>query len=189
MASSFEASILCALKCVIIHTDGACEGNPGPGGWAAVLEYGSQRKEISGAIPATTNNRMELTAAIEALRVLRESCEVQLFTDSNYLKSGIISWVPGWKRTNWRTSTKTPVKNKDLWVELDDLAAKHKVAWKWLKGHAGHAGNEKCDELARMAIIELRRTHSREQLSEHLARFKAGLEQFDQAAAPQQLLM
>lgn len=160
---------------MIIHTDGACEGNPGPGGWAAVLEYGAQRKEISGAVAATTNNRMELTAAIEALRVLRQMCEVELFTDSIYLKSGILNWVPGWKRTNWRTSNKTAVKNKDLWVELDALATKHKIAWQWLKGHAGHAGNERCDELARTAINELRKTHTREQLAEHLAQFQAHL--------------
>lgn len=164
------------MKCVIIHTDGACEGNPGPGGWGAILEYGSQKKEISGAVPATTNNRMELTAAIEALRALRPKCEVQLFTDSEYLKNGIVNWIPGWKRSNWRTSGKTAVKNKDLWVELDALATQHKVSWKWLKGHAGHAGNERCDELARTAIAALRKTLSREQLAEHLAQFRTNLE-------------
>jgi ribonuclease HI len=174
---------------VIIHTDGGCEGNPGPGGWAAVLEYGSQRKEISGAVAATTNNRMELTAAIEALRVLRQSCEVELFTDSAYLRSGILNWVPGWKRTNWRTSTKTPVKNKDLWVELDALSAKHRVTWKWLKGHAGHAGNERCDELARDAIIQLRRSLSREQLAEHLVQFKATVAPSEDGELPQSLLV
>ena len=164
------------VKCVIIHTDGACEGNPGPGGWAALLEYGSQKKEISGAVPATTNNRMELTAAIQALRALRQKCEVQLFTDSEYLRNGIMHWIPGWKRSNWRTSGKTPVKNKDLWVELDALSTEHKVNWQWVKGHAGHSGNERCDELARTAIDALRKSLSREQLAVHLNQFKASIE-------------
>src|SRR5688572_25256176 len=115
LASEFGDSTLVAVKQVIIHTDGGCEGNPGPGAWAAVLEYGPQQKEIFGAVPATTNNRMELMAAIEALRVLRQECEVELWTDSVYLRSGILNWVPAWKRSKWRTSTKTPVKNKDLW--------------------------------------------------------------------------
>ena len=161
------------MKCVTIHCDGACEGNPGPGGWAAVLEYGKQRKEISGAEPATTNNRMELTAAIEGLRALRERCDVQFFTDSEYVQSGITKGVPYWKRNHWRTAGKSAVKNKDLWIELDRLASGHVISWNWLKGHAGHTENERCDLLARGAIAELRKKYSREQLSAALNDFKA----------------
>ena len=161
------------MKCVTIHCDGACEGNPGPGGWAAVLEYGKQRKEINGAEPATTNNRMELTAAIEGLRALRERCDVQFFTDSEYVQSGITRGVPYWKRNHWRTAGKSAVKNKDLWIELDRLASGHVISWNWLKGHAGHTENERCDLLARGAIAELRKKYSREQLSAALNDFKA----------------
>ena len=161
------------MKCVTIHCDGACEGNPGPGGWAAVLEYGKQRKEINGAEPATTNNRMELTAAIEGLRALRERCDVQFFTDSEYVQSGITKGVPYWKRNHWRTAGKSAVKNKDLWIELDRLASGHVISWNWLKGHAGHTENERCDLLARGAIAELRKKYSREQLSAALNDFKA----------------
>lgn len=169
------------MKRVTIHTDGACEGNPGPGGWAAVLEYAGQRKEVSGGAPATTNNRMELAAAIEGLRALRERCEVVLLTDSVYLRDGISKWVAGWKRKGWRTAEKAPVKNKDLWMELDAVAAKHAVTWKWLKGHAGHAENERCDELARGAIVSLRKQFTAGQLKEALEAFKA--EQTRQAEA------
>jgi ribonuclease HI len=161
------------VKIVRIHSDGACEGNPGPGGWAAVLEYGNQRKEISGAEAATTNNRMELTAAIEALRALREPCQVQFFTDSEYVRAGITKGVPVWKRLNWRTVSKSPVKNKELWLELDRLSAKHEITWTWLKGHAGHLENERCDLLARNAIAELRKRFSRAELSARLSEFKA----------------
>ena len=173
MASCFTLFNVSTVKRVTIHCDGACEGNPGPGGWAAVLEYGQQRKEISGAEPATTNNRMELTAAIEALRALREHCEVQFFTDSEYVQAGITKGVPYWKRNNWRTAGKSPVKNKDLWMELDRLASTQAIAWNWLKGHAGHTENERCDLLARTAIAELRKKYSREQLAAALDEFKA----------------
>ena len=132
-------------------TDGACSGNPGPGGWACVLRYGSQHKELYGCAPATTNNRMELTAAIEGLKVLREPCEVEVVTDSEYVKNGISRWIHGWKRNGWITSAKKPVINKDLWVELDELSSKHSVVWTWTKGHAGHDDNNRCDELATRA--------------------------------------
>ena len=173
MASCIALFNVSTVKCVTIHCDGACEGNPGPGGWAAVLEYGQQRKEISGAEPATTNNRMELTAAIEGLRALRERCEVQFFTDSEYVQAGITKGVPYWKRNHWRTAGESPVKNKDLWIELDRLASTQVIAWNWLKGHAGHTENERCDLLARTAIAELRKKYSREQLAAALDEFKA----------------
>jgi ribonuclease HI len=168
------------MKKVVIHSDGACHGNPGPGGWAAVLACGPHKKEISAAVPATTNNRMEMQAAIEALRALKEPCEVELFTDSMYLKNGVTAWVFAWKRNGWKTKSKQPVKNDDLWRELDALASKHRVTWSWLKGHAGHPGNERCDQLANEAIAKLGKSFTREQLKAHLARFKAGL----QAAKP-----
>ena len=161
---------------VTVYTDGACSGNPGPGGWAAVLEYGGQRREISGGEPATTNNRMELMGAIEGLRALKEKCAVEFFTDSEYLRVGITEWVPGWKRRGWKTAGKTPVKNKELWVELDELAAKHSVTWKWLKGHAGHLENERCDLLARTAIADIQKTFTKEQLKGKLAEFKSAQE-------------
>lgn len=159
------------MKSVVIHTDGGCQGNPGPGGWAAVLTYGAKTKEISGGVPATTNNRMELQAAIEALSALKEPCEVEFFTDSEYVRKGVTEWIWGWKRNGWVTKAKEPVKNADLWRLLDEHSRRHKITWRWLKGHAGHAGNERCDELAREAIEEVRRTHSRAQLSAHLAEF------------------
>jgi ribonuclease HI len=145
------------LKHVIIHTDGGCLGNPGPGGYAAILQHGSQRFEISGAEPATTNNRMELRAAIEALRVLRVSCRIDLHTDSEYLRNGITQWIRGWKARGWLTAGKTPVKNEDLWRQLDALAQQHQMQWHWVKGHAGNPLNEKCDQLAREAIESLRK--------------------------------
>ncbi len=159
------------MKKVVIHSDGGCLGNPGPGGWAAVLACGARKREISGGIPATTNNRMELQAAIEALRALKEPCEVEFFTDSEYLRKGVTEWIRGWKRNGWVTKGRQPVKNADLWRALDAHLGPHKIAWRWLKGHAGHAGNERCDELARAAIDDVRRTHSREQLSACLAEF------------------
>lgn len=162
------------MKKVTIHTDGGCHGNPGPGGWAAVLAYGTRTKEISGGAAATTNNRMELQAAIEALRVLKEPCEVEFFTDSEYLRKGISEWIWGWKKNGWMTKTKQPVKNADLWRDLDAQLQSHKITWKWLKGHAGHEGNERCDALAQLAIDEIRRTHTKEQLSALLAEFSAG---------------
>ena len=143
------------MKVVRIHSDGGCRGNPGPGGWAAVLQYGRHRKEISGAEPATTNNRMELTAAIEALSALKEPCQVEFFTDSNYLRGGITRWIAGWKRNGWRTSAKQRVKNSDLWRLLDAQASRHRIQWFWVKGHSGNRGNERCDQLANAAMDKL----------------------------------
>ncbi len=134
---------------VAIWTDGACSGNPGPGGWGAVMTFGAHRKELSGGEPATTNNRMELTAAIKALEALSRACEVDLYTDSAYLRGGITTWLAGWKRNDWRTADKKPVKNVELWQRLDEAAVAHKVKWHWLKGHAGDEMNERADELAR----------------------------------------
>lgn len=158
------------MKKVVIHSDGGCHGNPGPGGWAAVLEYGKHKRELSGGAPATTNNRMELQAAIEALNALKESCEVAFYTDSEYVKNGIGGLIH-WKRNGWRTKAKTPVKNSDLWRALDLAAAKHKVTWHWLKGHAGHIGNERCDQLANEEIAKIKKTFTRDQLKSLLAEF------------------
>jgi len=140
---------------VVIHTDGACSGNPGPGGWAAVLTSGEHRKEISGGEPATTNNRMELLAAIRALEALREPADVDLYTDSTYLRSGITEWIVAWKANGWRRRVGkrwAPVKNEDLWRELDELVARHRVRFHWTEGHAGDPDNERADALARAAI-------------------------------------
>ncbi len=161
-----------SLKKIIIHSDGGCEGNPGPGGWAAVLEYGAHLKEISGGAPATTNNRMELQAAIAALSCLKQACEVEFFTDSEYVRDGITSWVAGWKARGWKTADKKPVKNEDLWRELDELAAGHKITWRWLKGHAGHALNERCDQLARGEVEKIRRQITPAKLAELLVEFE-----------------
>jgi ribonuclease HI len=141
---------------VTIFTDGACSGNPGPGGWGAILMSGPHRKELSGAETETTNNRMELSAAIAALEALKKPTQVELHTDSNYLKDGITKWIHGWKRNGWKTADKKPVKNEDLWKRLDEALKTHKIDWHWVKGHAGHPENERADELARMAIAELR---------------------------------
>ena len=141
---------------VRIHTDGACQGNPGPGGWGAILECGTRVRELSGYEPATTNNRMELTAAIEALAALTESCEVDLTTDSQYVRSGMTDWLARWKRNGWKTADRKPVKNVDLWQRLDALTAQHRVRWHWVKGHAGHDLNERADELAREGIAAVR---------------------------------
>jgi ribonuclease HI len=134
---------------VVIHTDGACSGNPGPGGWGAILESGPHRKELKGGEAQTTNNRMELTAAIEALEALKKPSDVELYTDSNYLRGGITGWIKGWKRNGWRTADKKPVKNVELWQRLEQAEARHRVSWHWVKGHAGHDENERADELAR----------------------------------------
>jgi ribonuclease HI len=136
------------MKKVQLITDGACLGNPGPGGWAAILRCGPHKREIFGSSPWTTNNRMELAAAIEGLRALKEPCEVEVVTDSEYLKNGITRWIQNWKRNGWTTKARTPVLNRDLWQELDELAARHKVEWAWTKGHASHADNIRADELA-----------------------------------------
>ncbi|MHB8427655.1 MAG: ribonuclease HI [Acidiferrobacterales bacterium] len=140
---------------VVIHTDGACRGNPGPGGWGAVLGYGDHEKELWGAERDTTNNRMELMAAIQALEALKRSCEVTLTTDSEYVRKGITEWLAGWKRRGWKTSDKKPVKNQDLWERLEAASHMHRIHWKWIKGHSGHPENERADQLANRAIDEM----------------------------------
>jgi len=170
------------LKKVIIYSDGACEGNPGPGGWAAVLRYGERQREISGYALATTNNRMEMQAAIEALRVLKEPCQVTFFTDSEYLRDGITAWVAAWKKKGWKTKERKPVKNCDLWRQLDELAAQHKISWEWVKGHAGNTWNERCDLLANQQIRSIYRHHKHEELTAALAQFR---EQHAQSSLPQ----
>ena len=144
------------LPFVEIATDGACKGNPGPGGWGAVLCQGDKERELSGHAAQTTNNRMEMTAAIMALRALKTPCRVRLSTDSKYVMDGITKWVFGWQRNGWRTADKKPVKNGDLWMELIEAARPHTIEWKWVKGHAGHAENERCDALANAAIEAMR---------------------------------
>ncbi len=141
-------------KTVAIFTDGSCLGNPGPGGYGVVLKYQQHLKEMSGGFLQTTNNRMELMAAIVGLESLKEDCNVVLTTDSQYVRLGITQWLKNWKRNNWRTSQKEPVKNKDLWQRLDAASARHQIDWQWVKGHAGHPENERCDELARVAATE-----------------------------------
>jgi len=136
-------------KSIQIWTDGACSGNPGPGGWGALLRMGNNQKELKGGEKETTNNRMELTASIEALNALKRPCQVDLHTDSQYVKGGITSWIHNWKRNGWKTAARKPVKNVDLWQQLDEAIARHEITWHWVKGHAGNAENEKADELAR----------------------------------------
>ena len=161
------------MKKITIFTDGGCLGNPGPGGWAAILRYGEREREVSGGDPATTNNRMELQAAIAGLSSLKEACEVTVHTDSQYLRQGITEWIHGWKARGWITSTRQPVKNADLWRGLDAQTKRHKVTWKWLKGHAGHPGNERCDGLAAAEIEKIKISYSREQLAALLEAFRA----------------
>ncbi|MFN3460715.1 MAG: ribonuclease HI [Oceanibaculum sp.] len=139
-----------------MYTDGACSGNPGPGGWGAVLRYGRHEKELSGADPATTNNRMEMTAAIMALEALTRPSTVELYTDSTYLRDGILKWLPSWKKRGWLTADKKPVKNVDLWQRLEAALGPHRVTWHWVKGHAGHPENERADKLAVEAIKQVR---------------------------------
>ena len=134
---------------VVIHTDGACSGNPGPGGWGAILESGAHRKELKGGEALSTNNRMELTAAIEALEALKAPSEVELYTDSNYLRDGITKWIRKWKTNGWRTAERKPVRNAELWQRLDAACGRHDIHWHWVRGHAGHDDNERADELAR----------------------------------------
>ena len=160
-----------ALKTVTIHTDGACQGNPGPGGWAAILQYKAHSKEISGGSPATTNNRMEIQAAISALRALKCPCEIQLFTDSEYLRNGVTQWIETWKRRGWQTKERQPVRNEDLWRELDSLRTPHIIQWHWLKGHAGHPLNERCDTLAIRQIKKVKKEFGPEKLGELLRAF------------------
>ena len=138
-----------------IYTDGACRGNPGPGGWGAVLMHAGRERELSGADPATTNNRMELTAVIEALAALKRPVKARIYTDSQYVRLGILEWVANWKKRGWKTADRKPVKNQDLWQRLDELAAGHELEWHWVKGHSGVPGNERCDQLANEAIDRL----------------------------------
>jgi len=145
-----------SVKQIQLITDGACLGNPGRGGWAAILRYGANKKEIFGCEAHTTNNRMELTAAIEGLRTLKERCEVEIITDSEYMKNGITQWIEGWKKRNWITSAKKPVLNRDLWEQLDAQVARHTTKWSWTKGHASHEDNNRADELASLAACEQR---------------------------------
>jgi len=140
------------MKSVSIWTDGACSGNPGPGGWGALIRFGEHQGELSGGDFDTTNNRMELLAAIEALNALKEPCVADLYTDSQYVKGGITGWIIGWKKNGWKTSAKKPVKNSELWRLLDEAVARHQINWHWVKGHAGHAENERADELARSGM-------------------------------------
>jgi ribonuclease HI len=156
------------VKHVTIHSDGAYLGNPGPGGWAALLEYGNAKKELVGGDMATTNNRMELEAAIQALQQLKERCEVDLFTDSEYLREGITKWIHGWKARAWKKN----IKNRDLWQALDVVASKHKVKWHWVKGHAGNQNNELCDRLAMQAAQKIENGHTREALATALRQFE-----------------
>ena len=145
------------LPQVEIYTDGACKGNPGPGGWGALLVAGKHRKEMFGGEPDTTNNRMELLAVIRALEALNKPCHVVLHTDSQYVQKGISEWIHGWKARGWKTAAKEPVKNADLWQELDAVSQKHEIDWRWVKGHAGHDGNEAADQLANRGVESLRR--------------------------------
>jgi len=137
---------------VTIYTDGACSGNPGPGGWGAILRYGDHEKELNGGEADTTNNRMEMMAVIEALRALSKPCTIDLYTDSVYVKDGVTKWLDGWKARNWNSASKKPVKNRDLWERIDSEIQRHKINWHWVKGHAGHPDNERADELARAGI-------------------------------------
>jgi ribonuclease HI len=146
---------------VVIHTDGACSGNPGPGGWGAVLHFKDQEKELWGGELQTTNNRMELMAAIQALEALKRPCRVELHTDSQYVQKGIDEWIHGWKRRGWLTADKKPVKNDDLWKRLDQARLRHEVDWRWVKGHAGHEFNERADALARQGLAETLAANSR----------------------------
>ena len=145
-----------SLKNVIIYTDGACRGNPGPGGWGAILLYGDKEKELFGGEPETTNNRMELMAAIVALETLNTPCQVVLTTDSKYVMDGITQWMANWKKRGWKTASKQPVKNVDLWQRLDAAVQRHDIAWQWVKGHSGHPGNERADALANRGIDEMK---------------------------------
>ncbi|MFT2109592.1 ribonuclease HI [Marinomonas sp. 2405UD68-3] len=143
------------MKKVVIYTDGACKGNPGPGGWGAWLTFGEHEKKLCGGEPETTNNRMELMGAIEGLAALKERCDVTLYTDSSYVQKGISEWLEGWKKRGWKTASKKPVKNQDLWQKLDEQSLRHDVTWKWVKGHAGIEGNEIADQLANAGIDKI----------------------------------
>ena len=140
---------------VQLFTDGACKGNPGPGGWGVLLRFGGHEKELCGGDASTTNNRMELTAVIEGLKALKRACPVVITTDSQYVKNGITQWIHNWKRNGWRTAAKKPVKNDDLWRQLDEAVSRHEVTWHWVKGHSGHPENERADELANRGIAQI----------------------------------
>src|SRR3954467_1397523 len=159
MASTPESPARAAAE-VEIFTDGACSGNPGPGGWGAILRYGAVEKELAGGEPQTTNNRMELMAAIAGLEALKRPCRVALYTDSLYLRDGITKWLPNWKARGWKTASREPVKNVDLWQRLEAAASRHEIDWHWVRGHAGHPENERADALARGAITAARRSGS-----------------------------
>lgn len=148
----YKTSMTEKYKHITIYTDGACSGNPGPGGWGAILQYSETTKELCGGETETTNNRMELMAAIEALNALKEPCKIDLHTDSTYVRDGIMKWIHSWKKKGWKTAAKKPVKNVDLWQALDSATHRHEITWHWVKGHSGHPGNEKADELARAGI-------------------------------------
>ena len=143
------------MKAVTLYTDGACRGNPGPGGWGAWLKYGDHERELHGGEAETTNNRMELMAAIEGLKALKDPCQIHLYTDSKYVLKGLTEWMPDWKKRNWKTAAKKPVKNVDLWQALDSQASRHQIDWHWVKGHSGDPGNEKADQLANLGIDSL----------------------------------
>lgn len=144
------------MKHIIIYTDGACSGNPGPGGWGALLQYNGHERELYGSEKESTNNRMEIMAAVEALRALKEPCIVDLYTDSIYVRDGISKWIDGWKYNGWKTAAKKTVKNMELWQALDDARQRHKVTWHWIKGHAGHSENERVDALARQGVAQIK---------------------------------
>jgi len=164
------------MKKVVAHSDGGCHGNPGPGGWGVVLTYGSHRRELSGGEMATTNNRMEINAAIEALTALKEPCEVDFFTDSEYVKNGVTKWISQWKKNGWKTKERKPVKNADLWRKLDVASTTHLIHWNWLKGHSGHVENERCDQLANAAIGEIKAKHAPAELKVALETFAAKID-------------
>lgn len=150
------------MKKITIYTDGACKGNPGPGGWGVLLEYNGRKKTLHGGEPQTTNNRMEMMAAISALENLREACDITLFTDSKYVMQGLTEWLPGWKARGWRTASKQPVKNQDLWERLDAAVQRHKIDWRWVKGHTGDPGNEMADQLANQGIEQMQAARAAE---------------------------
>jgi len=172
VSSSSRPARAKAVKKVTIFTDGGCLGNPGLGGWAAILRYGKHERAISGGDAATTNNRMELSAAISALQTLKEPCEVIIFTDSQYLRMGITEWIHSWRKKGWMTAKREPVKNDDLWKNLDAACKPHRIHWNWLKGHAGHPENERCDALAGAEMEKIQKSHTREELAARLEEFR-----------------
>jgi ribonuclease HI len=156
-----------SLQSVHLFTDGACRGNPGPGGWGALLRFGDTEKELYGAVNATTNNQMELTAVIEGLKALKRPCQVAITTDSRYVLDGLTKWLPNWKRNGWKTAAKKPVKNADLWKALESETQRHQIEWHWIKGHSGHPENERADQLANLAIDQLLKHSTLQASSQH----------------------